>query len=48
MAKNYFDPVDPKVNFPELEEKVLKYWKENKRYVCKIWKGDKSNSNDRK
>lgn len=27
---NYFDPVDPRVNFPELEEKILKFWKENK------------------
>ena len=33
MAKNnnsdkkpYFDPVDPKVNFPKLEEKLLDYW----------------------
>jgi len=24
--KSYFDPVDPKVNFPEEEEKLLKYW----------------------
>ena len=25
-----FKPVDPKVSFPELEEKTLKYWEENK------------------
>jgi len=25
-----FKPVDPKVNFPSLEEEILKYWKENK------------------
>jgi isoleucyl-tRNA synthetase len=25
-----FKPVDPKINFPELEEKILKFWKENK------------------
>ncbi len=30
--KNFkeFKPVNPKVNFPELEEEILKYWKENK------------------
>lgn len=27
--KKSFTPVDPKVNFPELEEATLKYWKEN-------------------
>ncbi|MEK7186360.1 MAG: isoleucine--tRNA ligase [Patescibacteria group bacterium] len=25
-----FKPVDPKVNFPNLEEEILKYWKKNK------------------
>jgi len=30
MSKNYFKPVDTKVNFPELEEKTLKFWEENK------------------
>ncbi len=30
MNKNYFDPVDPKVNFPKMEEKILKFWEENK------------------
>lgn len=25
-----FNPVDPKVDFPKLEEEILKYWKENK------------------
>src|SRR5260221_425330 len=30
MSKNYFKPVDTKVNFPELEEKTLKFWKEDK------------------
>jgi isoleucyl-tRNA synthetase len=30
MAKNYFEPVDSKTSFPELEEKILKFWKENK------------------
>ena len=28
--KHTFNPVSPKVNFPELEESVLKYWKEQK------------------
>lgn len=30
MEKPYFDLVDPKVNFPELEEKILKFWKKEK------------------
>src|SRR5260221_13486835 len=30
MSKLFFEPVDPKVNFPELEEKTLKFWEENK------------------
>lgn len=25
-----FKPVNPKINFPELEEEILKFWKENK------------------
>lgn len=29
-SKAYFLPVDPRVNFPELEVKVLKFWEENK------------------
>jgi isoleucyl-tRNA synthetase len=28
-AKPYFDPVDPKVDFPKLEENITKYWKKN-------------------
>ncbi len=28
--KQYFKPVDPKANFPEMEEKTLKFWEENK------------------
>ena len=28
--KPYFDPVEPKPNFTELEEEILKFWKENK------------------
>ena len=30
MKKNQFEPVNTQVNFPELEERVLKYWKEHK------------------
>jgi len=30
MRKSFFDPVDPKVNFPILEEKILKFWQKNK------------------
>lgn len=28
--KSKFKPVDPKVDFPKLEEKIIKYWKDNK------------------
>lgn len=31
-----FKPVDPKINFPELEENILKYWKENKTFEKSI------------
>lgn len=30
MSKNYFDLVDPKVNFPDLEKKTIEYWNKNK------------------
>jgi isoleucyl-tRNA synthetase len=31
MAKDaYFDPVDPRVNFPQVEEKILHFWRSNK------------------
>lgn len=30
MKKNQFEPVSPQVNFPDLEERVLKYWKDHK------------------
>lgn len=30
MSKNYFETVDPRVNFPKMEEKILKFWEENK------------------
>lgn len=26
--KSYFEPVDPKVNFPEMEERIIKTWKD--------------------
>ncbi|HEX6977322.1 MAG TPA: isoleucine--tRNA ligase [Patescibacteria group bacterium] len=29
MANKYFESVDPKVNFPELENKIIKFWKGN-------------------
>ncbi len=29
-TKNYFEPVDPRVNFPKLEEEVLASWEKNK------------------
>ena len=30
MAKKYFDEVNPRVNFPEIEEKIISFWKDNK------------------
>ncbi len=37
MAKApYFDPVDPKVNFPQLEEGVLQNWKKNKTFAKSV------------
>ena len=32
MPKHVFQPVDQKINFPELEERVLKYWKDQKTF----------------
>ncbi len=40
---NYFDQVDPRVNFPELEEKILKFWEKEKIFeksVAKTKKGE--------
>lgn len=31
-----FKPVNPKINFPELEENILKFWKENKTFEKSI------------
>ena len=31
-----FKPVDPKINFPKLEENILKFWKENKTFEKSI------------
>ena len=30
MSKSYFKSVDPKINFPGLEENIIKYWKKEK------------------
>lgn len=30
MKKHSFSSVDPKINFPSLEEEILKFWKDNK------------------
>jgi isoleucyl-tRNA synthetase len=38
MANSHFDPVDPKVNFPEMEKKLLEEWSKNKiqdKYLAK-------------
>ncbi len=42
MEKHSFDPVSPQVNFPELEERVIKYWKENKIFEKSIESRPKS------
>jgi isoleucyl-tRNA synthetase len=39
-----FKPVDPKVNFPQLEEETLSYWKENKIFEKSV----ESRSEDKK
>ncbi len=39
-----FKAVSPQVNFPELEEKILKYWQENKIFEKSLAKNPKSNS----
>ncbi len=39
-----FKPVSPQVNFPELEEKILRYWQENKIFEKSLAKNPKSNS----
>ena len=41
MNKKYFSTVDQKVNFPELEEKVLKFWEENKIFEKSLEKNKK-------
>lgn len=43
MAKK-FKPVSPQVNFPELEENIIKYWKENKIFEKSLEKNPKSKS----
>lgn len=30
MAKKFFEEVNTRVNFPKMEEEIIKYWKENK------------------
>lgn len=40
--KKYFDPVDPRVNFPQLEEDMIKYWKEKKIFERSIEEKDKN------
>lgn len=34
--KSYFDPVDPQVNFPKLEEKILEYWEKEKIFAKSV------------
>lgn len=44
MSAKNFKPVDPHVDFPALEEKILRYWKENKIFEKSLAKNPKSNS----
>jgi isoleucyl-tRNA synthetase len=44
MSAKKFKPVDPHVDFPALEEKILKYWKANKIFEKSLDKNPKSNS----
>lgn len=43
MSAKSFKPVDPHVDFPALEEKILKYWRENKIFEKSLAKNPKSN-----
>ena len=38
---NKFKPVSPQVNFPELEQNIIKYWKENKIFEKSLEKNKK-------
>jgi isoleucyl-tRNA synthetase len=42
--KSYFDPVDPKVDFPKMEDDLVKYWKENKIFEKSVEKNPSSKS----
>ncbi len=44
MSAKNFKPVSAQVNFPQLEEKILKYWHENKIFEKSLAKNPKSNS----
>ncbi|MEK7581139.1 MAG: isoleucine--tRNA ligase [Patescibacteria group bacterium] len=44
MSAKKFKPVSPQVNFPQLEEKILKYWRDNKIFEKSLAKNPKSNT----
>jgi isoleucyl-tRNA synthetase len=44
MSAKKFKSVSPQVNFPELEENIIKYWKENKIFEKSLEKNTKSKS----
>ncbi len=44
MAQQKFKPISPQVNFPDLEEKILNYWRENKIFEKSLSKNPKSKS----
>ena len=45
MARPYFEPVDPKINFPEMEKKILDYWY-REGIIEKYLKKNKSSKNN--
>ncbi len=44
MSAKKFKPVSPQVNFPDLEEKIIKYWHDNKIFEKSLDKNPKSKS----
>jgi isoleucyl-tRNA synthetase len=42
-SKPFFNPVDPHPNFPQLEEKIIKYWKKHKIFEKSITQRSKDN-----
>jgi len=39
MKKKYFEDVNPKINFPQVEEEIINYWEKNKTFEKSLEKG---------